>query len=65
MIQVSNGMDIWESDGVGDELSIEGHGKSRTEIEAKCLIISSGVRQLSRQQSRIHFSERPEGAYFW
>ena len=49
---------------VGDKFSIDDHGKTRTEKEAGCLKISSGVGQLSRQQSQIHFSERPEGASF-
>ena len=48
-----------EFDDAGDKFWIEGHGRSGTEREAECLIISSGVGQLSRQQSRIHFSERP------
>ena len=52
-----------ESDDAGDKFWIEGHGKSRTEIEAECLIIPCCVGQVFRQQSRIHLSERPEGAY--
>ena len=46
-----------------DKFWKEGHGKSRTQIEAECLIIPSGVGQVARQQYQIHFSERPEGAY--
>lgn len=41
---------------------MEGHRNSRTQIEAECLIIPSGVGQGARQQHQIHFLERSEKA---
>ena len=62
----------------GDKFWREGHGESRTQIEAGCLILPSGVKrvtrqlilpsgvkQVARQQYQTRSSDRPEGAYSW